>query len=66
MTDEQAKQLAAVYGANGSTQATADNVWHQTVPDPVNGNTTAMWALISNTRADVSWLIQQLQAKGVI
>jgi len=66
LTPDQANQLAAVYAANGSTQATSNNVWHQTVPDPVSGDDTAMWALLSSTRADVSWLIGKLQEAGVI
>jgi hypothetical protein len=66
MTPEESQQLAAVYAANGSTQQTANNVWHQTVPDPVWGTETAMWALISNIRSDLANLTQRLIEAGVI
>jgi hypothetical protein len=66
MTDEQAAQLAAIYGSVGASQQVSDAVWHQTVPDGTTGQESAMWAQITNTKAAVDSLTQRLIDAGII
>ncbi len=53
MTDEQAAQLAQVLDLV-QRQAQSDAVWHQTVPDPITGSDSAMWAQVSNANANAA------------
>lgn len=65
LTPEQATQLAEVHTATAPAQISND-VWHQTVPDPTTGNETAMWAMVSETKRTLDWLVSRLQDQGII
>jgi hypothetical protein len=60
MTDEQAAQLAQVLDLV-QRQAQSDAVWHQTVPDPVTGSDSAMWAQVQNANANAAAALAAVQ-----